>query len=210
MRYCLLITTLVLAAGFSESWSQPVPSADSLAREQPNGVEAGGALPISGLATVFGDDFSQWDIFDYDGERAGELRLRFPPVAGQGGDFTQWTFRMGDIDGTIRRKITGRDDQFEVRVDNEVITVRTLFPRQFDQWSIGSGKGRVVFAVRDYQLLEYWSTRGPGGPGKFEVYTRFEGDPRDWEVYDDATEPISAATQLAMIWLPIYMRLTTP
>jgi len=165
-------------------------------------------MPISGLMTVFGDDLAQWDVFDYSGERAGELKLRFPPVAGRGGDFTQWTFRMGAYSGSIRPKFAGREDQWEVRVDNDVVTVRTVFPRQFDQWAIGDGRTRVVFAVKDFALLEFWGTRGPTGPGRYEVYTRFEGDPRDWEVAEALTEPISPATQLAMLWLPVYMRLT--
>jgi len=185
-----------------------VSSTPEAGTSQPADAEVVAApLPISGLATVFADELTQWDVFDYDGERAGELKLRFPPVAGQGGDFTQWTFRFDQINGSIRPKIRGRSDLWEVRVGDDVSTVRTLFPGQYDQWNILTGTTRYVYTVRDYALLEYWSVRGPGGPGRFEVYTRIEGDPRDWEVYDELTAPIGPAAQLAMIWLPVYMRL---
>ena len=172
-------------------------------------VLAQAELPIAGLATVFADDLSQWDIYDYDNNRAGELRLRYPGIAGRGGDITQWSFRFDDIDGLVRPKITGRGDVWEVRVGDEVAIVRTLFANAYDQWSITSGEQRIVYVVRDYRLLEYWATRGPGGPGPFAVYTTYEGDWRDWTVADQSETPVSAAVQLAMIWLPIYMRLTS-
>lgn len=170
-------------------------------------VLAQAELPIAGLSTVFADDLSQWDVYDYDDNRAGELRLRFPGMAGQVGDITQWTFRFDDVNGSIRPKVTGRGDVWEVRVGNDVAIVRTLFPNQLDQWTVQSGRDRLVYAVRDYRLLEYWGVRGPGGPGDFAVFTSFEGDWRDWTVQDATTEPVGAAAQLAMIWLPVYMRL---
>lgn len=171
-------------------------------------VLAQAELPISGLATVFSDDASQWDIFDYEGERAGELKLRFPGIAGQLGDITQWSFRFGSLDGYIRPKVSGRNDVWEVRVGEQVAIVRTLFPNSIDQWTISAGKEQLVYAVRDYNRLEYWAIRPPGGPGLFEVFTTYEGDWRDWTVADHTEKPVSAATQLAMIWLPIYLRLT--
>ena len=171
-------------------------------------VLAQAELPIAGLATVFADDLSQWDVYDYQDNRAGELRLRYPGIGGRGGDLTQWTFRFDDIDGTIRPKVTGRNDVWEVRVGSDVVVVRTLFPNAYDQWSIGAGEDRLVYVVRDYRLLEYWSTRGPGGPGPYAVYTTYQGDWRDWSITDETEFPVSAAAQLAMIWLPIYLRLT--
>lgn len=170
-------------------------------------VLAQAELPIAGLSTVFADDLSQWDLFDYDDNRAGELRLRFPGIAGQVGDITQWTFRFDGTDGTIRQKVNGRQDIWEVRVGNQVAIARTLFPGRFDEWTIESGGRRLVYAVRDYRLLEYWGIRGPGGPGEYAVYTSFEGDWRDWTIDDRTDHEVNAATQLAMIWLPVYMRL---
>lgn len=207
-RCCLL---LVIAGSTSacigaQTVTAATPQEDDQQPDEP--VVGQAEMPISGIATVFADDLTQWDVFDFEGERAGTLKLRFPVMTSGTGDLTQWTFTMGDFDGMIRPKITGRTDQWEVRVNNQVVTVRTLFPQQYDQWSIGSGSDRIVFAVRDFALLEYWSTRGPGGPGLLEVYTRFEGDPTDWEMYDQTTKPVSAAAQLAMLWLPVYIRLT--
>ncbi len=198
----LLVASLVGCAPARQAAQQP-----EVATEVPADFD-GAPMPISGLASVFADELTQWDVFDYANEQAGELKLRFPPVAGRGGDFTQWSFRMDGFDGSIRPKITGRQDLWEVRVNNKVATVRTVYPGQFDDWAIQSGDQRIVFSVRDYNLLEFWSTRGPGEPGPYQVYTRFEGDPRDWEVLDQTTVPITAAAQLAMIWLPVYMRLT--
>ena len=164
-------------------------------------------LPIGGVVSVFGDRPTQWDVLDYEGERIGDLSLRYPPVAGRGGDLTEWDFRVGEVAGSVRPKIRGREDQWEVRVGDDVATVRPVFPRQFDQWAVASGDARVVYAVRDFALLEYWSTRGPGGPGTVEMYTRLEGDPREWVFHHEITAPVSPATQLALLWLPVYMRL---
>ena len=178
------------------------PSASSVLAQAP--------LPIAGLATVFPDDASQWDVFDYDEERAGELRLRFPGIGGRLGDITQWTFRFGDVDGSVRPKVKGRDDVWEVRVGADVAIVRTLFPGQYDEWNVTSGGERLVYAVRDFRLLEYWGLRGASDEEDYAVYTRFEGDWREWSVSDaTAGEVPNAAVQLALIWLPIYMRLTT-
>ncbi len=171
-------------------------------------------LPIGGLTAVFADDLSQWDVLGYDGERVGELGLRYPPVAGRGGDFSQWSFRLEAtddseaLDGEIRPEIRGRRDRWAVRVGEHLVTVRPVYDGQYDEWAIGDGRTRTVFVVRDFDLLEYWSTRGPGGPGNYAVYTSFEGDPREWQVLDETTAPVDAATQLAMLWLPVYLRLT--
>lgn len=184
-------------------------TAGSTPEVEPTSVQSGMAMPISGIQTVFANDLTQWDVFDYDGERAGTLNLRFPALTTGTGDLTQWVFRMGDFDGVIKPKVTGRDDFWEIRVNNEVVTMRPLFAGRYDQWAISDGaRSRIVYAVRDFALLEYWSTRGPGGPGLVEMYTRFEGDPTDWEFYDEATKPVSPAQQLAMLWLPVYIRLT--
>ena len=210
-RAAALYTCLLLCSSLLGISCGVRPLANNEATPERTGEEetyVNAPLPISGLMTVFGDDLSQWDVFDYDGERAGELKLRFPPVAGRGGDFTQWTFRMQGVSGSIRPKFSGRDDQWEVRVGDDVVTIRTVFPRQYDQWAIGDGRTRVVFAVKDFNLLEFWGTRTPGGPGLYQVYTRFEGDPRDWEIAEALQRPISPATQLAMVWLPVYMRLS--
>ena len=174
----------------------------------PAASSAQASLPLSGLRAVFRDDPAQWDLLDTARERAGELRMRYPPVAGRGGDPTQWTVRVGERDGAIRPRVTGREDLWEVRLGDEVATVRTLFPRQFDAWSIEWGDRRIVFELRDPALLEYWRTRNFGDrEAAYEVYTRFEGDPSEWEIWDTLDEPIGAAAQLAMLWLPVYLRL---
>ncbi len=188
--------------------STTTKTADEPAADEPVTAQGGMAMPISGIQTVFANDLTQWDVFDYEGERAGTLNLRFPVMTTGSGDLTQWVFRMGDFDGMIRPKVAGREDFWEIRVNNQVVTMRPVFPGQLDQWAISDGRNRIVFAVRDFALLEYWSTRGPGGPGLVEMYTRFEGDPTDWEFYDETTKPVNAAQQLAMLWLPVYIRLT--
>ena len=199
--WMLLLTACATAQSTQQNDDQP-PA------DEPVATEGGMEMPISGIQTVFSNDLTQWDVFDYDGERAGTLNLRFPVMTTGTGDLTQWVFRMGDYDGMIKPKITGRDDFWEVRVNNQVVTMRPVFPGQYDQWAITDGRKRIVYAVRDFALLEYWSTRGPGGPGMVEMYTRFEGDPTDWEMYDETTKPVNAAQQLAMLWLPVYIRLT--
>lgn len=203
----LLFWSLLFSACATAQTTQQTDIED--ADVSPVETTGGMAMPISGIQSIFADDLTQWDVFDYDGERAGTLNLRFPVMTTGSGDLTQWVFRMGDFDGMVKPKVAGREDFWEVRVNSQVVTVRPLFPGQYDQWTISDGRDRIVYAVRDFALLEYWSTRGPGGPGMVEMYTRFEGDPTDWEMYDETTKPVNAAQQLAMLWLPVYIRLTT-
>ena len=173
-------------------------------------VLAQAPLPIAGLAAVFADDPQQWDLLDHDGDRAGELRLRFPGMGGQLGDPSQWSFRFGDVDGSVRAKIRGRDDVWEVRVGNEVAVARTLFPGRYDEWRVEAGGQTWIYAARDRQLLEYWGLRGrEDEAGDFAVYTTYEGDWREWTVADGSgAGELSAAAQVALIWLPVYLRLT--
>ena len=203
----LLIGSLVAFSACATAQSTQETEEPS-AEVDPPKEQGGMAMPISGIQTVFANDLTQWDVFDYDGERAGTLNLRFPVMTTGTGDLTQWVFRMGDFDGMIKPKVTGREDFWEIRVNNQVVTMRPVFPGQLDQWAISDGRNRIVYAVRDFALLEYWSTRAPGGPGLVEMYTRFEGDPTDWEFYDEVSKPVNAAQQLAMLWLPVYIRLT--
>jgi len=200
----LIAISACATAQTTQKTTDEQPTASEVTENTTGGME----MPISGIQTVFSNDLTQWDVFDYEGERAGTLNLRFPVMTTGTGDLTQWVFRMGEFDGMIKPKITGREDFWEIRVNNQVVTMRPVFPGQLDQWAISDGRNRIVYAVRDFALLEYWSTRAPGGPGLVEMYTRFEGDPTDWEFYDETTKPVNAAQQLAMLWLPVYIRLT--
>ena len=196
-RLPLLATALLVLA-------QALPAPWTASR-----VLAQAPLPIAGLRTVFADDPQQWDLLDADDERVGELRLRFPGMGGQLGDLSQWSLRCGDLDAVIRRKVRGRDDLWEVRVGGDLAVARTLFPGRYDEWRVEAGGEVVVYAARDGRLLEYWGLRGAEPGGDFAVYTTYEGDWREWTVADDsAAGTLSTAAQVALIWLPVYLRLT--
>ena len=139
------------------------------------------AQTLTGVATQWSDSFAEWRVFTDVEEEEGYLRLRWS----SGGDWTQWEYRIGEWTGQIRTKWPQRIDEWETRGENLIIDARSIWRDNLREWRISSPGGRQYkWQSRYANILEEWFI-DTDKYGYFEMYTAFEGDPREWIIVDE-------------------------
>jgi len=155
---------------------------------------------ISGVATRWSDDFSEWLIFpESEEEEEGYLRMRWQSQR----DWTVWDYRLGDWSGAVKLKWKQNPNQWEFRGNNEIVTARTLWNNNLLEWRITSKLGQFTLKSRYGNVQDEWALRN-SKVGEFRMYTNWEGDPREWVIVDELDEEISMTTKIAMLFIVIY------
>lgn len=154
------------------------------------------AQRLTGISTQWSDSFREWIIYTDNEELQGELRLRMMSAD----DWRQWEYRIGENTGTIRAKWPDRYDEWEVRGDNVVATARAIWRDDPREWRlIGQGGRLLTWKSRYGNILEEWILLTDENEGTFEMYTAYEGDPRDWVVIDEAALSLPEAMLLVFV-----------
>ena len=140
-----------------------------------------GAQQLTAVATQWSDSFREWIVYtEVEGEE-GYLRLRW----NSRGDWTQWEYRIGEYTGQIKTKWPERVDEWEVRGENFIIDARTIWRDNKREWRITDpGSVQYKWQSRYANHLEEWVI-DTEQYGFFEMYTAFEGDPREWIIVDE-------------------------
>lgn len=162
-------------------------------------VQPASAQRLTGLATRWNDSFSEWIAFTDTEGQDGELRQRWQ---GQD-DWTEWQYRLGESTGTIKLKWREDLNEWEARGDNQIASARTVWRDNFREWRITDGKNTLTLSSRYGNIWDEWTIRNSSA-GPFEMYTNFEGDPRDWVVIDELDPSIPLTTKLLMMHVVLF------
>lgn len=156
---------------------------------------------LSGIATRWSDDFTEWLLFPENEEaEEGTLRMRWQNQR----DWTVWDYRLGDLTGGIKLKWNGNPNQWEIRGNNEIVTARTLWNNNFLEWRITTNSGKTLTLKSRYgNRIDEWEIRD-SKLGDFYMYTNWENDPREWVIVDDMYEEVSITTKIAMVFIVVY------
>ncbi len=154
---------------------------------------------VTGLTTAWSDSFREWVIYTEDENEEGELRQRWT----NSDNWTEWEFRIGDLSGHIRQKWPNDPNAWELWTGNETIAARTVWPNDFREWRISWRGKQLTFKSRFSNILEEWELRG-NNEEQFSVYTRFEGDPREWLIEDELDDSHPFGVRLMMAFLAVY------
>ena len=157
------------------------------------------AQDIIGVSSAWSDSFREWIFVTPDEDRSGKLYMRWPSRD----DWTQWDFRLRDTTADFRLKWKDDPNLWEVRSLGTTVTARTMWAGDFSQWRLSDGTHTVVWKSKYGNLRDEWIVRDEE-QGFFSVYTYWEGDPREWVVYDELNEDVSYAMRLAMIFLALH------
>lgn len=163
---------------------------------------AGAALSaqnIVGVGTRWSDSFREWIVHTGDEDRTGTLELRWR----LSDDWTEWDFRLGDTTASIRMKWEDDPNLWQIDCLGTTVTARTTWHNDFRSWRLSDGIHSVTWASRYSNILEEWETRGSRA-GTFQMYTYWEGDPREWVIFDELDPDISYAMRIAMIFIALY------
>ncbi len=154
------------------------------------------AQQVIGLATRWNDTFREWSIYTEDEELEGTLNLRWQDR------WSEWEYRIGEVTGQIRQKWRDDPSAWELRSGMDIITIRTVWKDDFRNWRISNGRKQVTLKTRYGNLWDEWSLRE--ADGFFNIYTNFEGDPRDWVIEHDMDDSFNLSMQMALAFIAIY------
>ena len=151
---------------------------------------------ITGIGTRWSDDFSEWDILGESGGQIGQLKARWPSQE----SWTEWDYRLGEISGQIKQKWSNDPNEWEIRGQNEVVTARTVWKDNFREWRVSDNRIQVTIQRKYGNTIDEWELK-TRSHGTLSVQTRWNGDPREWEVYDELDDTISLPVRMALIFV---------
>ena len=154
---------------------------------------------LTGVATKWSDEFTEWRLFTDTEEEEGELKLRWITRL----DWTEWQYRVGERFGSIKLKWNNNPNEWEIRGDSETVTARTLWSNNFREWRIRSGSIQFTLKCRYGNVIDEWQIQD-SEYGAFQMYTNWEGDPRDWIINDELDERVPFTVKMAMAFIVAY------
>ncbi len=154
---------------------------------------------ITGLGTRWSDSFAEWVIYtDIEGEE-GELRQKWQMQD----DWTDWQYQLGNAAGNIRLKWKDNPNEWEARGGHNIATARTVWNNNFREWRITDGSYSFTLVCRYGNVWDEWNLRAASG-GDFQMYTQWQGDPRDWGVVDELPAGVSLPARLLMAFIVVF------
>lgn len=156
-------------------------------------------IELYGIGTAWDDSYKEWVIYTADEEQEGEIELRWA----SNDNWSEWDYRLEDESGSIKQKWNDDPSHWELRGGNEIITIKTKWRNDYTEWRITTGTKTFTIQSKYRTHLEEWELKEKTY-GKFEMYTVYERDPRDWEIIDELDEEISFHTKMAMLFIVMY------
>lgn len=158
------------------------------------------AQTVIGIGTRYNDSFRQWVITTDQEDVAGEMWMRWSFR----NDWTEWDWRVGDVNATIEQKWDDDPNLWEIRCEGVTVNARTTWPGEFYRWKLSDGTHQFNWRSEYANQRESWFMDDASGDYRFQVYTYWEGDPREWVVLDELPEQVSTAMKVAMIFLTLH------
>ena len=157
------------------------------------------AQTLTGLITRWSDDLTEWDILTDDEDLVGELKVRWPGR----NDLTQWQFRLNGTSAIIRQSFRGDPSQWTISCEGENITARVVYRGDFSQWRITNNGQQFTLLSKYGNIADEWLVKEEEN-GIFDIYTTYEGDPRDWMIVDEMDEEVSLAMKMTFVFVSVF------
>jgi hypothetical protein len=152
-----------------------------------------------GAETRYNNSFREWILLTEDEDIEGELRLRWT----FSNDWSAWDLSVGDITATIEQKWTDDPNLWVIRCEGVTVNAKTAKAGEFHRWKLSDGNHQINWESKYSNIKEEWEIDSSEDL-IFQMYTRWEGDPRDWTIVDELPEDISQAMKVAMIFLTLH------
>ena len=104
-----------------------------------------------------------------------------------------------------RIKLRNKSDVriWELRSGGKVLTMKAIYPDDFNQWRITDDSYTINFQTKYTNLYDGWEMSASKS-GSFNVYTQWEMDPRDWIIQDKSNDKVTFPFKMAMIFIASY------
>lgn len=154
---------------------------------------------LFGISSEWDDSFKEWIIYTDDEDTEGELSKRWLSK----NDWTEWDYEIGDESGKIKKKWPNDNSFWELRGNGEIVTMRTKWRGDITEWRISDGNETLTLRSKYKTHLEEWEVKEKKF-GKFEMFTTYQFDVRDWDIIDELDEEISMSIKIAMVFIVMY------
>ena len=168
------------------------------------GTDAG-AQVLGGIHTRMENDLREWVLLDDQGAELGHLKMRWALQ----GDITFWDYRFGEHSGEIRARWRDNLAEWEIHGDGLSIGLRQVWKDLATEWRITDDQGATLtFATRWDNRPGEWELREKREFGRFEMFTAWEGDPRDWVIIDEMDPRVPFPMRMGLVFPPLLFFLT--
>ncbi len=157
------------------------------------------AQRMVGAETRYNNSFRDWILLTEDDDVEGELRLRWT----FSDDWSSWDLSVGDITASIEQKWAEDPNLWVIRCEGITVNAKTAWAGEFHRWKLSDGNHQINWESKYSNIKEEWEIDS-NNDLFFQMYTRWEGDPRDWTIVDELPEDISDAMKVAMIFLALH------
>ena len=158
------------------------------------------AQTLTGLSTIWDDDFREWSIFTED----DTINLGTLELAGLlGSPRIDWTYRVFDSFGRIRNLQRNDYSSWEIQGPYNLVTVRQQWPNDLREWRVTDNRLTVNWRSRYQNHFEEW-VLSHQDYGFFSMYTLNPGDPRDWVIVDKMREDFPFEMKMAFVFITAF------
>lgn len=158
------------------------------------------AQELIGFSVEYGDSFIEWEVVPADKEiDLGSLELSWPYKS----DWSVWEYNVVGRVGSIRQKWINRPNEWELIDGEYIVAIKNQWRGDLTNWKITCEDFILRFESRYNNIVDEWMLT-TDKYGTFEIYTDYEGDPRDWVIEDGLDSDVPLACKMAMIYICIY------
>ncbi len=157
------------------------------------------AQELVGISTRWIDEFTEWEIFTTDEDLTGEIIMRWQSKM----DWTQWNFRLGETSGIIRQSFKDDPSQWNLSSSDGNITARVVYKGDFRQWRISNNDLTFTLITKYGNTADEWLIREEQY-GIFDIYSSYEGDPREWEIVDEFSEEVPLTLKVMIAFITVF------
>ena len=158
------------------------------------------AQELVGFSVEYGDTFAEWEVIPADEQiDIGELNVSWP----QKSDWSDWDYNVAGRVGNIHQKWINRPNEWELIDGEYIVSIKNQWRGDLTIWKITCDDYTLKYESKYNNIADEWSLTTEGY-GTFEVFTDFEGDPRDWVIQDRLEEDFPLALKMAMVFVSVY------
>ena len=157
---------------------------------------------LLGMQATYNDSFRSWEVsveMDSTTTIEGSLSITWDLR----NDFSDWSFSIGDYDGTISQVFNNNAGRWELRSGNNVVSITQTWPGDTSEWDIRSKNTntKMITTIDDNGPL--WINKERKN-GELAVYMERNGDPRVWIIEDYMNADVPFLHRLASAFISIY------
>ena len=158
------------------------------------------AQELIGFSVEYGDTFIEWEVIPADEEiDLGEINLSWPHRSA----WNDWEYNVAGRVGNIRQKWINRPNEWELIDGEYVVSIKNQWRGDLTVWQIKCDDYSLKFESKYNNIVDEW-TMTTQKYGVFEIFTDFEGDPRDWIIDDRLEDEAPLALKMAMVFVTIF------